>query len=110
MQLSENMSQDLAQWYRLQQALHPNLDAPELWATDLTPQKRAVRDQLIQQWAQEKRDALWSEISGDIKDPSLVDVSRIDLDAGDVRGSYNPRGVSGIGSGGEAATLAPLPA
>ena len=100
MQLSENMSQDLAQWYRLQQALHPNLDAPELWATDLTPQKRAVRDQLIQQWAQEKRDALWSEISGDIKDPSLVDVSRIDLDAGDVRGSYNPRGVSGIGSGG----------
>ncbi|WP_204316384.1 hypothetical protein, partial [Serratia marcescens] len=44
MQLSENMSQDLAQWYRLQQALHPNLDAPELWATDLTPQKRAVRD------------------------------------------------------------------
>ncbi|MBQ8101627.1 MAG: hypothetical protein IJ127_01755, partial [Afipia sp.] len=37
---------------------------------------------------------------GDIKDPSLVHVSRIDLDAGDVRGSYNPRGVSGIGSGG----------
>jgi len=100
MQLSENMSQDLAQWYRLQQALHPNLDAPELWATNLTPQQRTVRDQLIQQWAQEKRDALWSEISGDINDPSLVDVNRIDFDASAVRGSYRPRGVSGIGKGG----------
>uniref|UniRef100_UPI0030DD26EA hypothetical protein n=2 Tax=Pseudomonadota TaxID=1224 RepID=UPI0030DD26EA len=59
MQLSENLSQDLAQWYRQQQLLHPNLDAPELWATNLTDQQRAVRSQMIQQWSQEKRDALW---------------------------------------------------
>ncbi len=54
MQLSENLSQDLAQWYRQQQLLHPNLDAPELWATNLTDQQRAVRSQMIQQWSQEK--------------------------------------------------------
>ena len=96
------MSQDLAQWYRLQQALHPNMDAPDLWATVVTPQQRAVRDKLIQQWGQEKRDALWAEISGNIQDPSLVDVNRIDFGPEDVRGSYRPRGVSGIGRGGGA--------
>lgn len=107
MQLSENMSQDLAQWYRQQQALHPNMDAPELWATNLTPQQRAVREGMIQQWAQEKRDALWSEISGGLAEPSLVDVSRIDVgSASSVRSTYHPHGVarlSGGSSGGDPA-------
>jgi conjugal transfer mating pair stabilization protein TraG len=101
MQLSENMSQDLAQWYRHQQALHPNMDAPELWATNLTPQQRAVRDAMIQQWSQEKREALWTEISGNIQEPSLVDVNRIDVGGpSDVRGTYRPHGVDRVGGGG----------
>jgi conjugal transfer mating pair stabilization protein TraG len=101
MQLSENMSQDLAQWYRHQQALHPNMDAPELWATNLTPQQRAVRDAMIQQWSQEKREALWAEISGNIQEPSLVDVNRIDVGGpSDVRGTYRPHGVDRVGGGG----------
>lgn len=103
MQLSENMSQDLAQWYRQQQALHPNMDAPELWATSLTPQQRAVREGMIQQWAQEKRDALWGEISGNMQEPALVDVNHIDVgSAADVRASYRPHGVDRVsgGSGG----------
>ncbi|MFY7854197.1 MAG: conjugal transfer protein TraG N-terminal domain-containing protein [Brevundimonas sp.] len=105
MQLSENMTQDLTQWYREQQAVHPNMDAPELWATDLTPQQRAVRDQMIRQWSQEKRDDLWNEISGDIREPALVDVNRIGIGGnGDVRASYRPHRVGRIGgapSGGD---------
>ena len=100
MQLSENMSQDLAQWYRQQQALHPNMDAPELWATSLTDQQRAVRAQMIQQWVQEKRDALWEEISGSIHEPALVDVNRIGIAGIDgVRASYRPHGVDRVGGG-----------
>ena len=103
MQLSENMSQDLAQWYRQQQALHPNMDAPELWATNLTPQQRAVRGAMIEQWAQEKRDALWAEISGSLQDPALVDVDRIDIgNAATVRATYRPHGVDSVGQGGGA--------
>jgi len=98
MQLSENMSQDLAQWYRQQQALHPNMDAPELWSTNLTDHQRAVRQEMIQQWSQEKRDALWQEIKGNIQEPSLVDVHRTGVGgAADVSSSYHPHGVDGIG-------------
>ncbi|OYY63285.1 conjugal transfer protein TraG N-terminal domain-containing protein [Sphingomonas sp. 28-62-11] len=100
MQLSENLSQDLAQWYRQQQLLHPNLDAPELWATNLTDQQRAVRSQMIQQWSQEKRDALWNEIQGSISEPNLVDVRGTGVRGpGDVRASYRPHGVDRAGSG-----------
>ena len=56
MQLSENMSQDLAQWYRAQQATNPGLDAPELWATDLTDHQRSVRQEMITRWMREKQD------------------------------------------------------
>jgi len=99
MQLSENMSQDLAQWYRHQQALHPNMDAPELWATNLTEQQRAVRASMIQQWSQEKRNALWEEIKGGLGDPTLVDVRRTDVASpSDVRSFYRPHGVDRIGA------------
>ena len=104
MQLSENMSQDLAQWYRQQQALHPNMDAPELWATSLTDHQRDVRREMIQQWSQEKREALWNAISDSIREPALVDVHRTNVvDAAGIQSSYRPHGVAGIGDGGTAA-------
>ena len=100
MQLSENMSQDLAQWYRQQQVGNPGLDAPELWATDLTNQQRAVRQEMISRWMQEKEDAIRSEIAGDLHVPNLVDVHRPGIDsAADVRASYRPRGVGGLPAG-----------
>ena len=100
MQLSENMSQDLAQWYRQQQARHPNMDAPELWATSLTDHQRVVRQEMIQQWSQEKRDALWQEIKGNMQEPDLVDVHRTQVGGfADVRASYHPHGVDHIGAG-----------
>ena len=91
------MSQDLAQWYRKQQALHPNMDAPELWATDLTAHQAAVREDMVERWAQEKRDDLWDEIRGDIAGPDLVEIVRPDTsDAGDVRVAYRPHAIGGI--------------
>src|SRR3546814_4983602 len=74
MQFSENLSQDLAQWYRHQQVANPGLDAPELWATDLTDQQRAVRQEMITRWMDEKQASIRSEIEGRLHAPDLVDV------------------------------------
>jgi conjugal transfer mating pair stabilization protein TraG len=100
MQLSENMSQDLAQWYRAQQASNPGLDAPELWATDLSDHQRAVRQEMVTRWMREKQDDIREEIAGKLHEPDLVQVSRPGLDsAADVAGSYRTHGVSGIPAG-----------
>ncbi|QNE33601.1 conjugal transfer protein TraG (plasmid) [Sphingomonas sp. NBWT7] len=100
MQLSENLSQDLAQWYRQQQASNSGLDAPELWATDLTDHQRTVRQEMISRWMQDKRDAIREEIQGRINAPDLVDVHHIDIGgAADVRATYRPHGVGGIPAG-----------
>lgn len=94
MQLSENLSQDLAQWYRRQQVENPGLDAPELWATDLTDQQRAVRQGMITRWMYEKQDGIRAEIAGDLHEPNLVEVHEPTLSsAADVRASYRPHGV-----------------
>lgn len=100
MQLSENLSQDLAQWYRHQQVSNPGLDAPELWATDLTDHQRSVRQEMITRWMQDKEDAIRGEIAADIHDPNLVDVHRPSVDsAADVRAAYRPRGVGRMPGG-----------
>jgi conjugal transfer mating pair stabilization protein TraG len=99
MQLSENMSQDLAQWYRTQQASNPGLDAPELWATDLSDHQRAVRQEMVTRWMREKQDDIRGEIAGKLREPDLVQVDKLGIDsAADVAGSYRPHGVSGIPS------------
>jgi conjugal transfer mating pair stabilization protein TraG len=100
MQLSENMSQDLAQWYRAQQASNPGLDAPEPWATDLSNHQRAVRQEMVTRWMREKQDDIREEIAGKLQEPDLVEVSRPNIDSSaDVVSSYRPHGVSGIPSG-----------
>lgn len=105
MQLSRNMSQDLSQWYREQQALHPNMDAPELWATDLTVHQGMVRANMIERWAQQKREDLWSEIGGDLHEPDIGDVARPHvMNANDVSSSYTPHAVQRIPEPPEAAT------
>jgi conjugal transfer mating pair stabilization protein TraG len=100
MQLSENMSQDLAQWYRAQQASNPGLDAPELWATDLSDHQRAVRQEMVARWMREKQDDIREEIAGKLQEPDLVQVHRPGVDsAADVASSYRPHGVSDNPSG-----------
>lgn len=100
MQLSENLSQDLAQWYRGQQTNNPGLDAPELWATDLTDHQRTVRDSMISRWMGEKQDAARANMQHILHEPALVDVPHRDIgDAANVRKTYHPQGVSGLPKG-----------
>ena len=111
MQLSENLSQDLAQWYRRQQVENPGLDAPELWATDLTDQQRLVRQEMITRWMHDKQDGIRAEIAGRLHDPDLVDVNRPSVgNEADVRASYRPHGPgrlpAGPGGGGDVGAAA----
>ncbi|MBJ7438453.1 MAG: conjugal transfer protein TraG N-terminal domain-containing protein [Sphingopyxis sp.] len=100
MQLSTNLSQDLANWYRAQQAANPGLDAPEIWATDLSEHQRSVRDEMVQRWMSEKREAIYEEIRGSLNEPDLVDVHRTGVSsAADVRATYHPHGAGGIPAG-----------
>ena len=95
MQLSENLTQDLANWYRQQQAAHPNMDAPELWATNVTDQQRLARNTMINRWMAEKQQVIRDEIDGRLEAPSLVDVSKPTVvSEADVRGSYHPHAVA----------------
>ncbi len=98
LQMSTNMSQELANWYRQQQAANPGLDAPEIWATDLTRQQQAVREQMIQRWLKERRDEIYAEISPKLVEPSFLEVTRPSVSSeADVIGFYTPQGRSGDG-------------
>lgn len=100
MQLSENLSQDLAQWYRQQQVDNPGLDAPELWATDLSAQQRAVRNEMIGRWMSESQERIRAEIAESLHSPDMVDVHRPGIEGTeDVRAAYHPRGVGGLPAG-----------
>ncbi|MBI0476928.1 conjugal transfer protein TraG [Sphingomonas sp. MA1305] len=97
MQLSENMSQELTQWYRGQQVSNPGLDAPELWATNLTDQQRAVRQEMISRWMRDKELGLREEIGSALREPALVSVARpATTDAADVRASYHPQDTAAV--------------
>ncbi|WP_093087915.1 hypothetical protein [Sphingobium sp. AP50] len=100
MQLSKNLSQDLAQWYRKEQSSNPGLDAPELWATELTGHQRMVRDSMINRWMGEKRDSIRSEVQGRLHEPDMVDVPHPAMGSfDDVRKYHHPGGVDGLPKG-----------
>lgn len=95
MQLSENLSQELAQWYRREQTANPGLDAPELWATALTPQQHAVRDEMVARWMGEKKAAIRAEISAELDELELTPVDGPSVEsASEVRATYQPHGVA----------------
>src|SRR3546814_9195093 len=61
MQLSENLSQELAQWYRTEQAENPGLDAPELGATVVSLQQRLVRQEMIERWREDYMASVYAD-------------------------------------------------
>ncbi|WP_313808110.1 conjugal transfer protein TraG N-terminal domain-containing protein [Sphingobium sp.] len=100
MQLSANLSQDLADWYRTEQMRNPGLDAPELWATTMTHQQRNARNALISSWMQTKQSEIRDEVQELIHEPNLVEVPHRDIDDfDDVRGTYHPHGVDRVPGG-----------
>lgn len=100
MQLSENLSQDLAQWYRSEQAENPGLDAPELWATVVSPQQRLVRQEMIERWREDYMASVYAEVSDLMQTPGLegIEAPSIAIEE-DVRAAYRPHGLGRLGGG-----------
>lgn len=94
MQLSENLSQELAQWYRAEQAENPGLDAPELWATVVSPQQRLVRQEMIERWREDYMASVYAEVSDLMQTPGLEGIEAPSIvTEGDVRAAYRPHGL-----------------
>src|SRR3546814_16929739 len=93
MQLSENLSQELAQLYRNEQFQNRGCDAPELWATVVSPQQREVRQEMIDRWREEYVSSIYAEVSELMRTPGLegIDVPTIATEA-DVRAAYRQIG------------------
>lgn len=100
MQLSENLSQELAQWYRTEQAENPGLDAPELWATVVSPQQRLVRQEMIERWREDYMASVYAEVSDLMQTPGLEGIEAPSIATeGDIRAAYRPHGLGRLGGG-----------
>lgn len=98
MQFSENLSQELAQWYRQEANRMPPGIAPELHQTTFTSQERQVRDAMISRFLDERSQAIWETVGPQIAASPLneVDPASEIPDAGDVRAHYQPHGVGTV--------------
>ena len=111
MQLSENLSQELAQWYRKEQFNNQGLDAPELWATDLTDHQHMVRESMIDRWMGEKQESIRTTVQGRLYEPDMANVPHHVIGGySDVRRSYFPRGVDSLPEGPDAGNPDAAPA
>ena len=100
MALSTNLSQELAQWYRAQQVANPGLDAPEIWATDLSAHQSVVRQEMITRWLHDRQTAVRAEVEDRLVEPALVAVDRpVTSSAAEVEASYRPTGVAALPEG-----------
>ena len=99
MQLSENLSQELAQWYTREAGQNRGLNAPGLYETALSDQQRRTRDAMVSTFLAQRREEIYQEVQPRLHAPDLVDVTPPPVSTEtDVASKYHPRG------------LAPLPA
>jgi conjugal transfer mating pair stabilization protein TraG len=98
MQFSENLSQELAQWYRQEAGRMPPGIAPELHQTTFTAQERQVRDAMISRFLDERSQAIWETVGPQMAASPLNEVNPASEipDAADVRGHYQPHGVGSV--------------
>lgn len=98
MQFSENLSQELAEWYRQEAGKMPPGIAPGLHQTTFTAQERQVRDAMISKFLDERSQAIWETVGPEIAASPLneVDPAAAMPAASDVRAHYQPHGVGGV--------------
>lgn len=102
MQMSENMSQELYEWYRNEAAKLPNgIEAPALDESSLSSSQRQVRDGLIARFLNERREGVYDFIEDWMKEPDLGNLSAPSVASeADVVQRYRSLGTQGLPSGG----------
>lgn len=113
MQMSENMSQELAQWYAKEQAEKPALNAPGLHETAVSDQQRITRDQMVSRFLEHKWQDIYNGVAPRLHEPDLVEVPKVPVSsAADVEARYHPTGLRKVptvgGPGDGSATVAQI--
>ncbi|TVV76926.1 conjugal transfer protein TraG N-terminal domain-containing protein [Sphingomonas solaris] len=99
MQMSENLSQELAQWYSREASENRGLNAPGLYETALSDQQRRTRDTMISTFLAERRQAIFDEVAPRLHEPDLVTIPAVPVaTAADVNAKYHPHGLSAVPS------------
>ena len=95
MQMSENMSQQLAEWYRREAASNPGLNAPGLHEVTMSEAQRNVRSGLIAKFLEERREAIYDEVAPFLKEPDMASnlVEPAVSSPADVEKMYHPSGL-----------------
>ena len=97
MQMSENLSQELAQWYTKEAAQNRGLNAPGLYETALSDQQRRTRDAMVSTFLAERRQEIFQEVAPRLHAPDLVQVARPPVATeADVAGKYHPHGLASL--------------
>ena len=96
MQMSENMSQQLAEWYRREAASNPGLNAPGLHEVSMSEHQREVRAGLIAKFLEERREAIYDEVAPFLKEPDLASnlIAPAVSSPADVEKMYHPSGLA----------------
>lgn len=100
LRMSENLSQELSQWYARESSAKPGLNAPGLHQTTFTDQERQTRDGMISTFLAERRQAIYNQVADKIHEPDLVSVAgpSVSSDA-DVVAKYHPHGLNSLPAG-----------
>ena len=97
MQLSENLSQELAQWYTREAAQNRGLNAPGLYETALSDQQRRTRDTMVSTFLAQRRQEIYQQVEPRLHEPNLVDVTPPPVSTeADVAARYHPHGLASL--------------
>jgi conjugal transfer mating pair stabilization protein TraG len=98
MQFSENLSQELAQWYRQKAATMAPGMVPELHQTVFSTDERKMRDAMISRFLDERSQAIWDTVGPEMKASPLneIDPTAVSPDDASVRARYHPQGVGSV--------------
>ena len=112
LQMSENLSQELAEWYRRYAAKNPGLAAPGLHEVVMDQHQRDVRDGLIAKFLEDRREAIHDEVAPYLKEPDLAPnvTSPAVQSEDDVRAMYHPlqlRSGPRLGSASDGSAITP---
>ncbi|MEG8223760.1 conjugal transfer protein TraG N-terminal domain-containing protein [Sphingomonas sp. HH69] len=105
LQMSENLSQELAEWYRQEASRMPPGLAPSLRDVSLDGAQRQVRDGMVARFMEERRQSVYDEVAPYLKEPELAAdlVAPAVSSAADVNASYHPQGLGSVPKVGSAA-------
>jgi conjugal transfer mating pair stabilization protein TraG len=105
LQMSENLSQELAEWYRQEASRMPPGVAPSLRDVSLDGAQRQVRDGMVARFMEERRQSVYDEVAPYLKEPELAAdlVAPAVSSAADVNASYHPQGLGSVPKVGSAA-------